>query len=692
MRRAFAWLALVAFCALTAVPVTAQQIAFVPRAGATTFVAIAPIARQLGWSFKRTFDGAILDDGTGPQALRVGSTMVRDDGVDLPLFDQPVADRNGSIELALSDAATLFHLQVQKSGTSISLVTELASDVTISEVPRPATPPPAPVASPHPQVFATPALVSGNAGTVAVSVLFDGNTRTYQSNLSGNAGLVRGSVSSMGTDALSAPAGIVTVGSAAHDISFGSIENPLAGSIINNGALVGVDAHLAHGTTQWDAYSGHTYTGSLVAIERAHGDVTDTLAEVANGGVNQPLWHHAVVAPQSWGTVEADTLAGTRGAGAGIRARTKGKVFIDAIASEAHGTLPLSDGDLATGAVVGDHLSSATTVTAGYLRAMGAPGSPTLGITTQIAHVNLGASVSEHWTNLSASFGGSSAYGSLFASTGAQRVFGANVGVAFHKALAEMNVTGSGGSTDGVLQLRTNHPGVNLAAGFDLNAGVVRPLIGLVLPVTSSLAFEAGLVAGPSGRPALRISMLAGIRAPKPRVAMFPVSVFVPDATHYGPLKVFVDGAPVATPFAAGGQVNVPAGHHTLYVESADRAYASLPQDVVAASPAKVSMTLFPQRAIAGRISFGGSPDAVPAGASLDGIRVVLEPSGESATTDADGRFVFARGAYDPASTILLDPATLPAGYLAPPATPIAPGDTVLALPPARAIERVSVR
>jgi hypothetical protein len=364
---------------------------------------------------------------------------------------------------------------------------------------------------------------------------------------------------------------------------------------------------------------------------------------------------------------------------------------VRASAVGARGTLPLSDGDLATGAVIGDHLSSATTVTAGYLRAMGAPGSPTIGVTTQIAHLNLGASFSEHWTNLSASFGGSSAYGSLFASVGTQRVFGANIGVAVHKALAEMNLTSSGGSTDGVLQLRTNHPGVNLAAGLDVNAGVVRPLIGLVVPVTSALAFEAGLVAGASGRPALRISLLAGIRAPKPRVATFPYTIFVPDATHYGPLKLFIDGAPVPATLAAGARVEVPAGHHTLYVESADRAFASLQRDVVATSPANVALPLFPQRTITGRISFGGSPDAVPPGASLEGIRVVLEPSGESVTTNAEGRFVFARGAYDPASTILLDPATLPNSFLTVAAQPVAAGEIELALPPARTIERVSV-
>lgn len=692
MRRALAWIVLAAFCALTAIPAGAQQVAFVSGTDATKFVAIAPIARQLGWTFKRTAEGAVLDDGTGPQVLRIGSRMVRDDGIDLPLFDTPVADRNGNVELTLTDAATLFHLRVAANGPNVGLVTDLASEVTIREIPRPATPAPAPVTTARPQAFATPALVSGNAGTVAVSVLFDGNNRTYQSNVSGNAGIVRGSVSSIGSDAFTAPAGIVTVGAPKRNVAFGSIQNPLAGSIINNGTLVGLDAHLASGKTLYDAYSGHTIDGSLLAIGRTQGNTTDVLADVSMHGVNQPLLRHSVLMPETWGTVEYDALAGTRGTGAGIRARTKGKTFVDAIVSDAHGTLPLSDGDLATGAVIGEHLSSATTVTAGYLRAMGAPGSPTLGITTQIAHFNLGANVSQHWTNLSASFGGASAYGALFASSGAQHVYGANLGLALHKALLEMNVTSSGGSSDGVLQVRTNHSGINLAAGFDLSAGLLRPLVGIVVPVTGALAFEAGLVAGPSGRPALRLSMLAGIRAPRPRVATFPVAVFVPDATHYGPLKLFVDGAPVTTPFAPGGHVDIPAGRHTMYVESADRAYASEPQEILATSPSKVALTLFPQRSVAGRISFGGSPDAVPPGASLEGIRVVLEPSGLSVTTDADGRFVFARAAYDPASTIMLDPASIPNGFLTPPALPLAPGDATLVLPPARTIERVSLR
>jgi hypothetical protein len=70
----------------------------------------------------------------------------------------------------------------------------------------------------------------------------------------------------------------------------------------------------------------------------------------------------------------------------------------------------------------------------------------------------------------------------------------------------------------------------------------------------------------------------------------------------------------------------------------------------------------------------------------------VLEPSSESTTTDATGNFVFARAPYDPASTILLDPTTVPSGFAAPEALPIAAGPTTVTLAPLRKVEHTSFR
>jgi len=693
VRSALAWIVAIVLAA-AALPAGAQQLASVSATAPGHYVAIEPIARALGWTFRRTADGATLDDGTGPQTLRIGSRMVKDDGLDVQLFDAPAVIRNGKLALAIADAATLFHLRMQQDGGTIALTSDVASGVTIREVPRPATPAPVPAATAQPTPFAAPEAVAATAGSFNASVLFDGSERVFQTNLSSSSGTVRGSVSSYGSDALSTPVGSIVVGPPGRNVALGSIGNPLSGTIIENGSLAGVRALFADGSARYEAFSGNTYDGSLLAVQRTHGNTTDVVSTVSMQGTTQVVLRHAVVNPQAWGTIDDETLVGGRGTAAAIHARTNGATFIDATVSAARGTLPLNEGDLPSGAVIGRHLGPVTTVTAGYVNAIGAPGGPTLGVATHVSNVSVAGNVSAHWTNLTASFGGASAYGSLYASLGAERVVGFNAGAGLHHALAEVNFSSSSGNTaTGLAQLRTTHAGINFAAGADLDTGRIHPLVGLVVSVTPTLAFETGLVVGPSGRPALRLSILAGIRAPRPRVAMFPVTVFVPDATHYGPLKLFIDGAPAAAPIADGARVAMPAGRHSLYVVSGDDAYASLAQDVTAgagASAGAVKLALFAQRTIAGTIRFGGSDGATPAEATLSGIRVVLEPSGQSAVTDAEGRFAFARAPYDPNSTLLIDPASVDGPFEIPLALPIAAGPLDFVLSPARGIERTT--
>ena len=693
MRSARTWIVALTVAA-AALPAGAQQIAAVSVTERGHDVAIEPIARALGWSFRRTREGATVDDGTGPQTLRIGSRMVEDDGLDVPLFDAPVGTRYGKIALAISDAATLFHLGVRQDGAVIALTTELASSVTIREIPRPAAPPPVPVATAQPTPFAAPETVSGTAGTFDASVLFAGNERIFQTNLASTSGNVRGSVSSYGSDALSTPVGSVVVGPLQRNITLGSVGNPLGGDIIQNGSLVGVHAHIAGTAVRYDLFSGRSFYGNVVAVQRTHGDTTEVLSDVSSFRLTQLVLRRAVVKTEPWGTFGAEMLAGQRGVGAAVHARTKGKTFIDATVGAARGRLPLTDGDLPIGAVIGRHLGPVTTVTAGFVDAIGAPGSPTLGIATRLRNVALSGNVSRHWTNVTASFGGPSVAGSVYASAGAQSVVGITAGIGFRRALAEVNVSSSGGTTSGIAQLRTTHTGLNIAAGLDLEAGRIGPLVGLVATVTPTLAFEAGLVAGPNGRPALRLSVLAGIRAPRPRVAMFPVTLFVPEATRYGPLKLFIDGAPATAPFDGDANVNIAAGRHSLYVVSADNAYASLAQDVLAnaatSGAGTVTFPLFPQRTIVGRIRFGGPAEATPAEATLSGIRIVLEPSGQSTTTDAQGRFEFARAPYDPNSTLLIDPASLTAGFVSPVAMPVGVGPLDIPLLPERGIERTT--
>lgn len=697
MRRTLAATVALTVCTLAALPAHGQQLAYVSSSDADPPVAIDAIAQQLGWTYRRTANGAVVDDGSGPQVLRIGSRLVDEDGSDVALFDQPASVRNGHLELAIGDAATLFHLDVQRTGTHVALVAPTSASADVREVPRPATPPPAPVATPHAAAYSPPPVVAGNAGTLAVSVEFDGNNRIYQTSLAGNAGVVHGALSSYGSEAVTNPVGSVTVGTPARYAGFGTIDNPLAGSVITNGSLTGVTAHVTGAGAGYDVASGSSVAGNVYALARTDGPSTDALAYVTGyGEPGQAIARHAVGVTAPWGSLDYEALIGQHGTGEGLHARTKGKTFVEANLSAVAGSLPVLAGDVPSGAVIGEHLSSATTLTAGYVRSIASPPSPTLGLATRWNGLSLASNVSEHWTNLTAGYAGSSVYGQFFASSGAQKIFGLTGGVGLHRALAEVDLSSSGGATSGIAQLRTNHAGLNLAAGVMLNAGTARPLVGVVVPVAPTLSFEAGVVDGPSGRPALRIALLAGFRQPKPRVATFPVTVFVPDAQRYGPLRVFVDGVPNATPFTQSTNVMLPAGRHSVYVESADKDYGSPTLDVTAgnapAAAPKLAVTLFPQRSIAGTVRFGGSPDGVPAEASLQGIRVVLEPGGESATTDAAGKFVFARAPYDPASTILLDPTTVPSGFAAPDALPIGAGPVTVTLAPLRKVERTSFR
>ena len=190
---------------------------------------------------------------------------------------------------------------------------------------------------------------------------------------------MHGAVSSYGSAAVTNPVGTVTVGAPARNIGFGAIDNPLAGSIINNGSLTGVTAHVAAGGgASYDLSSGSTINGNVTAFTRSSATSVDALALMSgDGAFDQALLRHAVISKEAWGTIDYEAIVGQHGVAEGVHARTKGKTFLDANLSDASGTLPLIDGDLPSGAVIGEHLGPVTTVTAGYVRAIGAPGSPT---------------------------------------------------------------------------------------------------------------------------------------------------------------------------------------------------------------------------------------------------------------------------------------------------------------------------
>lgn len=596
---------------------------------------------------------------------------------------------------AMADETVAVSNAIPASDT-VALTTEAGpgDDAVIREIPRPASAP-LPTAPPTPRPAPSPygPGLRNQAGSVSFSVEFEGAMRTYHTSASANGERVRGTLSSNGIDTLGAPLGVITLGDAAHRTSIGELNDPLSGLILRSGAFSGIDVHRGIGGGDgFDAYSGRRLDGhSLYALEHVHGNTTDTFGILSEGGnrFGSALLRHEVITSTRWGSVDQEILAGTHGLAVGIQARTRGRTFVDATLTRAIGTLPLADGDLPSTLSVGRLIGTATTVTAGFAETQGAPARTFVAGSTRLRNVTFAANASKGSQNMFVSASGNGGFAQFFASTGSQTILGMRGSFAVRGAQFEFDGTRSGGATNGSAQFRTGHAGLNYAAGMDFSNGKARPLLGVISALTPALALEAALIPGNSGRPAVRFSIVAGFSNRAPHSVTFPLAIAVNGPTDAAPLRLFIDGRLTNALRGGRGSIALPAGTHDVYVATTDGAYGSTQRQILAGVDRTISIDLIPQRTIHGRVRFAVAAGQVPVTGTLDGVRIVLAPSGLSVVCDADGVFVFPRAPYDPQTTLLLDPDTLPRGFLQPDPIAIdAADDLDVALASARRTER----
>jgi hypothetical protein len=599
--------------------------------------------------------------------------------------------------LALAATLALCVVPALADTVSISIGAPSDGDAVIQEIPRPATPaPPTPTPTPRP-LAATggPLVAQGQAGTLAFSVDFDGNTRLYHTALTAMGDRFHGTLSAEGTDTFGAPLGNVTMGDPAHHTTIGQFDDPLSGVVIRNGTFAGVDEHAAGFAGGFDAAVGRRLDGSqLFGLQHESGNTSDTLALLAGGtSSGDVLLRHDVRQTTSWGTIDQELLASTRGTAAGIEARTRGQTFLDATLTRSTGTLPLAEGDLPTSLAIGEHLSNVTTLSAGYAESQGSPARAFVGGAVRLQNTTIAVNASAGIQNLFVSTSSNTGFAQLYASTGAQPVLGLRGSLALRALQFEFDGSRSGGASNGTAQVRTVHGGMNLAAGIDVENGSAHPLFGIVAAVSPSLALETAVIRGSSGRPALRLSIVAGVRKRRPHVVTYPLAIAIAAPAGSAPLRLFVDGAAVSAPHDGRANVALTDGRHDVYAVTSDGAFGSPEREVVAGVDHALALTLIPQRIVYGRVRFAASAGEAPGGTRLQDVHVVLEPSGASVVCDADGNFVFPRAPYDPASVVLVDPATIPAGFAIP--GPVAiDAASVLDLPlsPSRGVERTNFR
>lgn len=594
--------------------------------------------------------------------------------------------------LALAATLTLCVVPALADTIPISIGAPSDDDAIIQEIPRPATPAPAtPPPTPRPLASGGPLVAQGQAGTLAFSVDFDGNSRLYHTALTAIGNNFHGALSADGTDTFGAPLGNVTMGDAAHHTTIGQFDDPLSGVVIRNGTFAGIDEHAAGRTGGFDAYTGRRLDGSrLFGVQHESGNTSDTLALLGGGSSSGDLLlRHDVMQTTPWGTIDQELLAGTHGTAVGIEVRTRGQTFLDATLTRSAGTLPLADGDLPTSLSIGEHLNNTTTLSAGYAESQGSSARPYVGAAVRLQNTTFAVNASPGNQNLFVSTSSNTGFLQLYASTGAQPVLGLRGSLALRAMQLEFDGSRSGGANNGTAQVRTVHGGLNLAGGIDVENGTAHPLVGVVAALSPTFALETALIRGSSGRAAIRLSIVAGIRGRRPRVVTYPLAVSIVTPSRSAPLRLFVDGAAVSAPRDGRATVALTAGRHDIYAVTTDGAYGSPEREVVAGEDHTVALTLIPQRIVYGRVRFAASTGLVPAGVTLQDVRVVLEPRGTSVVCDADGVFVFPRAPYDGASTVLIDPTTIPAGFAIPAPVAIDAADELdLPLMPQRHVER----
>ena len=261
-------------------------------------------------------------------------------------------------------------------------------------------------------------------------------------------------------------------------------------------------------------------------------------------------------------------------------------------------------------------------------------------------------------------------------------MLGLSGSLAVRGASIDLSATSSAGTRDASLSVRTTRSLIGTIVGVALDGNHFGPIVGLSIPITPLVALEGTVRAAGSGGRSTRIAFAMHLPRAQPRAARTVVAtVHVQNAPDTrSPLRVLVDGVPVR---AAGGtalRADVTPGTHTFAVETLDGAYGSPPVVATLASAGDVTLPLWPQRALAGRVRVA-DPQSVPADLGLSGIVVTIAPGDASAVTDGDGRFFFGKQAFAPNAQIAVDPDTLPQELRAPDAAPLRDGDVELVLP-----------
>ncbi|HEY0613379.1 MAG TPA: stalk domain-containing protein [Candidatus Elarobacter sp.] len=673
------------------VPVTLDGTALgrvaLSRGSRDSLVDVETLAAAAGWEVARLQGGIRLRGEDRTVVLRIGSRLLHQtDRGDAYLSESPV-ERNGRLYAAVRDAARLFGASVERDGATLALrrPPSLSGAAEIVEIAAPETPRPRRAARPLGRASATATATHANAGRIVLSL-----DRTRSASVVSFSGQTRGdylrtSVDATGIDGLGLPSGTVTVGTKDRNASFGALGDPLGGLVLRGASQSGVELY------RGDAH--HTYfAGRRIADGRSEIGIANGLPDGGGADVVAALFRDGAydgtiarrlrVTHKAWGDFSRELDVSDRGIGIGFAARTRGRTFLETNLAYATPNLRLGPDDAPISLDAGRVLSDATTAVGGFVAGAGQPLQPFIGVSTRGRNVvaSLSATARSLTAALSYETDGTSAQ--IYAVPGLQRATGATLGFRLPHASVEGSFTSAGGTRDASLELRTTRPGIGVIAGAGLaGGGSLGPIAGLSIPLGNALAIDATTRPAGDGAGRLHLALAYSVAPRRPRgVPTVRALVRVDAAPAAQPLRLFVDGTPVARFAGAATSIDVTRGPHTFAVEAIGGEAAS--PDVtttVEAAGDTVALALWPMRAVSGRVVLERGV-VVPAGFTPAAISVVIQPGNLSADVAADGTFVFPKQPVAPDATIAVDAGTLPRTLRAAVAVPLASRDEVVLL------------
>jgi hypothetical protein len=411
------------------------------------------------------------------------------------------------------------------------------------------------------------------------------------------------------------------------------------------------------------------------------------------GRFDQLLERRTYESPQKWGELDGELLLGTKGAGAGVYARTNGRTFLEGTATAAMRGLPLASSDAPLQIDVARQVSQNVTIRTGFVSGYQLGFTPFASLNVRDRNATFSATLGGGASQLGASYLTDRFDGQIGVGNGPGGRWSYLHATAPLRGLTlnlQSLITLS--SRDTSLELQTQGRSIDFFTGVEsVGTTTTRlgPVVGVSMPIFPGLATQIAFNPTTAGND-IRFGLVANFKAAEREVVRNDrVTIGVAGGDLAGPMTVYVDGEPRKGFSGSSVALDIVRGTHLMWVETNAGTRGSPEARIDVHHGSTVSVSLAPLRTITGYVRVDAAAAQIPSYFRLSAVTVLLQPWGQVATVDANGAFTFSKQVIGPDSMVLVDPSTIPNDLeLLHPAPVADDGRADLTLVPKRKIEQ----